>query len=101
MAFVSNDYIESMNRNVLDLVGIIINRLVAEIENCISTKEVNGHALNGRDINECITLFRACEIALWQHLWIKFVFFAEVFSLKALTVNFVNLVDLQSRFGLE
>ena len=57
MTLVSDDNVECMNWNV-QLVSVVLDRLVTKIENGIATEQVDRHPLNGRDVNESITLFR-------------------------------------------
>ena len=100
MAFVSDDDIESVNRNV-ELLSIFVDWFVADVEDCIATEEIDRHPLNRADINEGIALLWIVQIGLRQYLRIKLVFFLEIFALKALTVDFVNLVELESWLRLK
>src|SRR5438046_304091 len=89
-----------MNWNI-QLVGILINLFVASAEDCITAKQIDRHSLNRADINKCVSLLRIQQIRGRQNLWIKFLIRIEVFALEALTVNFVDLIELQTRFRLE
>ena len=67
----------------------------------MTTEQVDGHPLNRADVDERVPGSRILQIRLWQHLGVEFLVFAEVPFLKALAVDFVDMVELQSRFRLE
>ena len=52
MAFVGDDEIEGVDGDVADLVGILVDFLVANAEDGVPAEEVDGHALDGGDVHE-------------------------------------------------
>ena len=101
MTFVSNDDIERVNRDIFNLLSVFVDRFISDTEDCIASEEIDGHPLNSGDINKSISLLWVLQIGLRKCLRVEFVCFVKVFPLKALTVDFVNLVELESRLRLE
>src|SRR6266508_3056496 len=100
MALVGDDHIEGMNWNV-QLLGIVVYRFVADVEDCIASEQVDRHPLDRTDIDKSISLLRVDKIRLRQCLRIKLLSFVEILTLETLAIDFVNLVKLQSGLWLK
>src|ERR1019366_1608887 len=100
MTLVCYDQIKGVNRDV-QFRGVFINFLVPGSKDGVSTEEVDSHPLDCADVYEGVTCVRVCQVRTRQHLGIVLLILVEVSALEPLTVNLVNLVELESRFRLE
>src|SRR5438128_1171605 len=100
MALVGNDYVERVDWNV-HLLRVFIDGLIADVKNRIATEQIDRPALNGRDVNEGVTLFGIEKIGIRKHRRIELLALVKVFAMKTLAINLVDLIELQSGFWFE
>src|SRR5437899_1030272 len=86
MTFVRDDHVEGMDRNV-EFLCVFIYWFVSQVENRIAPKEIDGHPLDGADVDERIPLLRFQQIGRWEHLRIKLLGFVKILTLKTLAID--------------
>jgi hypothetical protein len=65
MTFICNHQIESMDWNI-QLLGVILNFLVTDTPNGVPPEEIDGHPLDGADVNEGVIRLRTGQIRCGQ-----------------------------------
>ena len=100
MAFVRDDDVEGVNRNV-EQFGVVFGFIVALREHRLASEEIDGHALDRADVQKGMARLRVEQVGRRHDLGIEGLAFFEVFAAKALAVDFVNLVELEARFRLK
>src|SRR5689334_11809663 len=95
MALIGDDEVECVDRELF-LRRILINILIADVEDRIAAEEVDGHPLNGGDIHESVAGLWLFEVALRQQVRIKLILPLQVLALEALMVNLVDLVEFEA-----
>ena len=100
VAFVGDDQIEGVNRDV-ELVGVVVAHVVAQLEGGLAAEEVDGHALDGADVDEGVARLRIEQVGGRQDLGVELRVVAQVVAVEALAVDLVDLVELQAGLRLE
>lgn len=80
-------------------IGVVIGRFVAGVEDGVAPKQIYGHALNSRDVDDCMAWLWSEPVISRQHRGVEALL--GVVTLKALAVDLVQLVELQSRLRLK
>src|ERR1700722_4728598 len=99
MAFIRDDKIECMDRNV-QFVGFIIDFFVTA-PHSVATEQIDRHSLNRGDVYERVSRFRRLKMGFWKKFGIKFLLLSKIFLLKPLAVHFKDLVEFETLIGVE
>ena len=99
MALIRDDDVERM-MGYFQLLRIVLNVLIAAPDG-LASKQIDGHALDGANVDKCMLRLRRLEIGFRQNFWVKLLGFLQVIPLEALAVYLVNLVELLARLGLK
>src|SRR5580693_1707840 len=100
MAFVGDDRVKGVYGNIL-LGGVFIWRLIPGVEDGGVAEQINRHPLDGADVNERISGLRVEQVTCRQDGRVEFLAFVKILALESLAVDFVYLVELEARLGLE
>jgi hypothetical protein len=100
VALVRHDQVERVDRDLLDF-GVVIRFLIALVEHRTVPEQVDGHTLNGANVNERMAGLRVEQVVARQHLRVESLVLSEVLSLEPLAVHFIALVELEPRFRFE
>lgn len=58
------------------------------------SQEVDGHPLDGGNIDKCVGAFGGCQVFIGEYLWVEALFTFQILFTKSLAVNLV----LQSKW---
>src|SRR5690606_31241888 len=100
VALVSDDQVEGVDGDV-ELLDVRVDLLVVNLEGALAAKEVHGHALNGGDVHESIAELRTGQQRRRHDGGVERAIVTEVLPPEGLGVDRVDLVELQTRLGLE
>ena len=93
VAFVGDDDIKGMNRNIQFLRIFFVIRITRPLrESVLPPKEIDRHPLNRGHINKRVRGLGRGEIGIGQDFWIEGLIVIEILTVKALAVNLVFLI---------
>jgi hypothetical protein len=100
VTFVGDDEVEGMDGDV-QAVHVSIEGFVAHAEDGVAAKYIDGHALDGADVDEGVPHVRRGQVLVGHQGGVELLVFVEVLALEAVRVDLVDLIELLPRFGVE
>ncbi len=100
MALVGDDDVEGMDRDV-ESIGILVDRLIAEVQDSLATEEVERDALDRRDIDEGEPGLGIEQVRGRQCGRVERGIVAHVVMQEPLAIELVDLVKLEAGLRLE
>lgn len=100
MALVGDDEIEGVDRDV-ELLGVLVDGLVADREGGIASVQVDRHPLDRGDVHERLADLRVRQVPRRDDPGVEGPVVVEVVPEEPLAVVLVDLVELQPRLRFE
>ncbi len=100
VALVGDDEIEGVDRDV-ELLGVLVDGLIADREGGIASVQVDGHPLDRGDVHERLAALRVRQVPGRDDLRVEGPIVVEVVPEEPLAVHLVDLVELQPGLRFE
>ncbi len=102
VTFIGDNQIKGMDGNV-QLIRLILIIGIASVlrESGFKTKEVDGHPLDGGNVDKGMGGLRCSQIGIRQHLGIEGLVLIEILTAEALAVDLIFLIELMASRGIE
>jgi len=100
VTFVGDDEIKGVDGDVQPI-HVSIEGLVAHAEDGVAAEHVDGHTLNGADVDEGVARVRRGQVLVGHQGEVELFVFVEVLALEAVAVDLIDLIELLPRFGVE
>src|SRR5215217_1777182 len=89
-----------MDRDI-ELLGIDVDCLIADLQCPFTSEQVDPHALNGADVYKCVAELGSSQEFVGHDIGVPGAALIQIGLLEPLGIDRVDFVELESRLGLK